>query len=84
MAVKKYTHSTFLGLIALSLASSSFSLHAATKIVTADEVNWGYLNPARGEKSPGAADLWGDRTKNTATRHAGAFQRRLFVSATYS
>lgn len=67
MAVKKYTHSTFLGLIALSLVSSSFSLHAATKIVTADEVNWGYLNPARGDKSPGAADLWGDRTKNTAT-----------------
>lgn len=53
----------------LMLACSSFSMHASaeTKVVAANEVNWGYLNPARGDKSPGAADLWGDRTKDTAT-----------------
>ena len=37
------------------------------KIVPADEVEWGYLNPLRGVLSPGAADLWGDRTSDTAT-----------------
>lgn len=38
-----------------------------SQVVTADEVNWGYLNPLRGDKSPGAANLWGDRTLNGAT-----------------
>ncbi|WP_448555970.1 DUF4437 domain-containing protein [Thalassotalea montiporae] len=36
-------------------------------IIEADDVDWGYLNPLRGDKSPGAANLWGDRTKDTAT-----------------
>ncbi|WP_394220517.1 DUF4437 domain-containing protein [Alteromonas gracilis] len=53
----------------LMLACSSCSMHASaeTKVVAVEQVDWGYLNPARGDKSPGAADLWGDRTKNTAT-----------------
>ncbi|WP_411184826.1 hypothetical protein [Photobacterium rosenbergii] len=29
-------------------------------------MEWGYLNPLRGALSPGAADLWGDRTEDTA------------------
>jgi mannose-6-phosphate isomerase-like protein (cupin superfamily) len=36
-------------------------------VISSEEVNWGYLNPLRGDKSPGAADLWGDRIKNEAT-----------------
>ncbi|BFM17912.1 DUF4437 domain-containing protein [Maricurvus nonylphenolicus] len=32
-----------------------------------EDVQWGYLNPLRGDKSPGAAELWGDRTKDVAT-----------------
>ena len=43
------------------------STYAKTEVIAADDVEWGYLNPARGDKSPGAADLWGDRTKDTAT-----------------
>lgn len=31
------------------------------------KLNGGYLNPARGDKGPGAADLRGDRTKDTAS-----------------
>ncbi len=43
-------------------------LHAAqSKVVSANEIEWGYLNPLRGDKSPAAADLWGDRTEDTAT-----------------
>ena len=37
------------------------------KVMSADEVEWGYLNPLRGVLSPGAADLWGDRTGGNAT-----------------
>ncbi len=40
---------------------------AQDKVIAAKDVEWGYLNPARGDESPGAADLWGDRTKATAT-----------------
>ena len=38
-----------------------------SNVVQADEIKWGYLNPLRGDKSPGAAELWGDRTKDMAT-----------------
>lgn len=37
------------------------------EVVLAQDVSWGYLNPQRGDKSPGAADLWGDRTADTET-----------------
>ena len=40
---------------------------AGATVVQAENVEWGYLNPLRGDKSPGAANLWGDRTKDTAT-----------------
>ncbi|MEM6553253.1 MAG: DUF4437 domain-containing protein [Planctomycetota bacterium] len=33
----------------------------------ASAVQWGALNPARGDASPRAADLWGDRSADTAT-----------------
>lgn len=34
------------------------------EVVTADNVEWGWLNPLRGDKSPAAGKLWGDRNKN--------------------
>ena len=34
------------------------------EVVTADKVEWGWLNPLRGDRSPAAGKLWGDRTKN--------------------
>ena len=57
--------------VASLLLSTCFLLvpgaHAKDKVIAAKDVEWGYLNPARGDQSPGAADLWGDRTKDTAT-----------------
>ena len=57
--------------IASLLLSTCFLLvpgvQAQDKVIAAKDVEWGYLNPARGDTSPGAADLWGDRTKDTAT-----------------
>ncbi|WP_143871396.1 DUF4437 domain-containing protein [Catenovulum sediminis] len=59
-------------LLSIFSALFTFAVFAAEKsrqseVTTAEEVNWGYLNPLRGDQSPGAADLWGDRTKYIAT-----------------
>lgn len=54
-------------IIATTSGVSAQQALAETQVTTADEVKWGYLNPARGDKSPGAADLWGDRTIDTAS-----------------
>ncbi|MEO1130866.1 MAG: DUF4437 domain-containing protein [Planctomycetota bacterium] len=40
---------------------------AETDILRAEDVEWTPLNPARGDKSPQAANLWGDRTESGAT-----------------
>lgn len=37
------------------------------KIRTAATLNWEKLNPARGDKSPQAADIWGDRKSDSPT-----------------
>ncbi|MBU3021285.1 DUF4437 domain-containing protein [Aestuariibacter sp. A3R04] len=66
MMKHKITTLAFVSLVLIN-AGVIASAQAETNIVTAEEVKWGYLNPARGDKSPGAADLWGDRTKDTAT-----------------
>lgn len=50
-----------------SLADTTMKSTPSSKIVAASDISWGYLNPLRGEKSPRAADLWGDRTQDTAT-----------------
>lgn len=49
------------------VGTAALAAQTASKVVAANDIEWGYLNPLRGNKSPGAADLWGDRTKNTAT-----------------
>ncbi|OBT05355.1 hypothetical protein A9267_15995 [Shewanella sp. UCD-FRSSP16_17] len=38
-----------------------------SEVITTADIDWGYLNPLRGDKSPGAANLWGDRTQNVPT-----------------
>ncbi|MEM6756041.1 MAG: DUF4437 domain-containing protein, partial [Planctomycetota bacterium] len=37
------------------------------EVIPASEVNWTALNPARGDESPKAATLWGDRGADEAT-----------------
>ena len=60
-------------LIAIALVAGSFAnaqtpttddIKSVNEVVTADNVEWGWLNPLRGDKSPAAGKLWGDRTKN--------------------
>lgn len=40
---------------------------AKTTVLLASDVDWQQLNPARGDKSPQAATLWGDRNGTVAT-----------------
>jgi len=51
----------------LSPPANAADAKLLSTVVQADDIQWGYLNPLRGDKSPGAADLWGDRKKNLAT-----------------
>lgn len=61
--------SIIIGVLLLTgaLCVSSFAAESSSKVVAANKIQWGYLNPLRGALSPGAADLWGNRTTNTAT-----------------
>lgn len=53
-------------LVASSLCTGV--VHASeVKTLSFDNVEWGHLNPARGDASPGAANLWGNRTSDSAT-----------------
>jgi hypothetical protein len=55
-----------IGLLSMAIAALSAKADEHSVIAT-DNIEWGLLNPLRGDASPRAADLWGDRTKNTAT-----------------
>ena len=44
-------------------------------VIATDDIEWGLLNPLRGEASPRAADLWGDLTKDMATGMSVKFNK---------
>ncbi|NIJ43824.1 quercetin dioxygenase-like cupin family protein [Wenyingzhuangia heitensis] len=52
------------GLYAQAQTPKTDSTTSKNEVVTADNIEWGWLNPLRGNKSPAAGKLWGDRTKN--------------------
>jgi len=52
------------GLFANTQTPTTDAIKSVNEVVTADNVKWGWLNPLRGDKSPAAGKLWGDRTKN--------------------
>lgn len=45
----------------------SHSFGSTSKVVLASELQWSPLNPARGDASPQAATIWGDRNGTEAT-----------------
>lgn len=53
-------------LIATQQGDKSSDAKSAALVVASD-VDWGALNPARGENGPRAGNLWGDRTGTGAT-----------------
>lgn len=59
-----------LKLVVLALVIGSITVPTMANdysVIATDDIEWGLLNPLRGDASPIAADLWGDRTKNMAT-----------------
>ena len=55
-------------LLIITLGITALPLQAADqKVIATDNIEWGLLNPLRGDASPKAADLWGDRTADVAT-----------------
>lgn len=65
--MNKLIHMSTLALLVTLLSPTALATDVSSKVVAASEIKWGRLNPLRGDKSPGAADLWGDRTTETAT-----------------
>lgn len=65
--MKRLINTSALALVASLTLAPAFAQENVANVVVASDVNWGFLNPLRGDKSPGAADLWGDRTTDTAT-----------------
>jgi len=65
------------GYTSLQAASDDITAHptaeSAYKVVSASEVNWEQLNPARGDKSPQAGTLWGDRNGTMPTGFLAKF-----------
>jgi len=60
-------------LISITLACFVTAACASTEIVSVSDVEWKQLNPARGDKSPLAGTLWGDRKGNEATGFLAKF-----------
>lgn len=66
--MKRLTYAiALLFLISTAVVSNEYAEKMQSSLVLAEDITWGYLNPLRGDKSPAAAELWGDRTQNIAT-----------------
>ncbi len=50
-----------------NITPSGLRIEPSFKVVLLSEVKWEQLNPARGDKSPQAATLWGDRKSSAPT-----------------
>lgn len=64
---------TTIMLFSIILSTNVFS--ADNIVMTEKDIEWGLLNPLRGDKSPKAADLYGDRTKDVATGMLVKFEK---------
>ena len=60
---------------AITSASGTAMAELKTEVVRASEVKWTPLNPARGDASPKAGTLWGDRAGRGATGFLVRFNR---------
>lgn len=45
------------------------------EVIAYDDIEWGWLNPLRGDKSPAAGKLWGDRTDTLASGFLVKFKK---------
>lgn len=47
--------------------ASKSAVESTNEVILTSEIKWEQLNPARGERSPQAGTLWGDRKRSIAT-----------------
>ncbi|MFD2823528.1 DUF4437 domain-containing protein [Lacinutrix iliipiscaria] len=52
---------------AIAQTPTTDNTKSKNEVVTTDKIEWGWLNPLRGDKSPAAGKLWGDRTETLAS-----------------
>ena len=67
--MKKYNTLLTIGFISYALFTplETQASDAAYEVTPNSAIEWGALNPARGDKSPRAGTLWGDRTSEGAS-----------------
>ena len=59
-----------------NVETNDFTINEVTnKVKLASEIEWEPLNPARGENSPKAGTIWGDRKANVATGFLAKFTK---------
>lgn len=58
---------TILLILGISPQVSSQNSDTASEVLLQSDVQWTPLNPARGDQSPQAGTLWGDRTNSGAS-----------------
>lgn len=75
MNIRLTTFVLFIAAFPVVSACAALAQHPQSRVVSVDNLTWGHLNPLRGNDSPAAADLWGDRTKNTATGMLVKFEK---------
>ncbi len=54
-------------IVGVSTQALSHNLKPTSEVLLRSQVEWSPLNPARGDASPQAGNLWGDRTSSGAT-----------------
>ncbi|MEP0366712.1 MAG: DUF4437 domain-containing protein [Cyclobacteriaceae bacterium] len=62
--------------MSLSMVLSVFAqTNSSKELILASDIEWSPLNPARGDNSPKAGNIWGDRTKEGATGFLVQFKK---------
>ena len=65
-----------LSILAITMSAASLAAAIADhSVIATGNIVWGLLNPLRGDASPKAADLWGDRTQDMATGMLVKFEK---------
>lgn len=54
-------------IVSALVPATGWAQDAQYELVDYEDIKWGALNPARGDASPRAGDLWGDRTADSAS-----------------
>ena len=65
----------FVGANAVAQSPTTDQTTSKNEVVTTDQIKWGWLNPLRGDKSPAAGQLWGDRTDTLASGFLVKFKK---------